>query len=201
MKTYEFRATIHKVPDLDGAYVVAPFDLPRTFGAGRIKVHARFDGEPYDGSIVATHLDDAQNKSYILGIRKDIRARIGKQPGDVVDVTFTCAQIDEPASVYYEALLAKALRKGRTTEEFTHVIEWLLGYTADQLTPATLEKPYFKWLEDAPKFNTAALGVKGKVCGIAVAEVEDPTMRRMRILDKLVDDLARGKPLEKILIA
>ncbi|MGI6033050.1 MAG: DUF1905 domain-containing protein [Coriobacteriales bacterium] len=82
MKNYEFQATIRKVSDKDGAYVVVPFDLPRTFGAGRMKAHARFDGEPYDGSIVATHLDDAQSKSYILGIRKDIRARIGKQPGE-----------------------------------------------------------------------------------------------------------------------
>ncbi|MGI6033051.1 MAG: DUF2200 family protein [Coriobacteriales bacterium] len=53
--------------------------------------------------------------------------------------------------------------------------------------------PYWKWLEDAPKFNAAALKVKGKACGISVAEVKDPTMCRMHILDKLVDDLAKGK--------
>lgn len=81
-KTYEFDAIIQKVPDLDGAYVDIPFDVKATFGKGRVPVHATFDGEPYDGSLVRMG-----TPGHILGIRKDIRAKIGKQPGNTVHVT------------------------------------------------------------------------------------------------------------------
>ena len=87
-KTYEYEAVIHKVPDIDGAYVEFPFDLKTEFGKGRVKVHATFDGEPYDGSIVNmgfTH--DDGSICYILGIRKEIRTKIGKQAGDTIRVT------------------------------------------------------------------------------------------------------------------
>lgn len=201
MNTYEFSAPIQKVPGLDGAYVEVPYDLPSVFGAGRIKVHASFDGHPYDGSIVSSKFeDDPDTKHYIIGIKKHIRAAINKQPGDTVTVAFTCAQIDGAAQIYYDALLAKVTKKGRDASELATVINWLLGYTEAQLQdPALLALPFWSWLEDAPAYNPAANLVSGKVCGIAVAEVQDPTMRRMRILDKLVDELAKGKPLEKIL--
>ncbi|NLW79201.1 MAG: DUF1905 domain-containing protein [Ruminococcaceae bacterium] len=78
---YSFDAIIHKVPDIDGAYVEIPFDVKATFGKGRVPVHASFDGEPYDGSLVRMG-----TPGHILGIRKEIRAKIGKQPGDVVHV-------------------------------------------------------------------------------------------------------------------
>ena len=87
-KGFEFDATIQKVPDQDGAYIAVPFDIKTEFGKGRVKVRAAFDGEPYDGSIVnmgVKHPDGSV--CYIIGIRKDIRARIGKQPGDAVHVT------------------------------------------------------------------------------------------------------------------
>ena len=81
-KLYEFEAVIQKVPGIDGAYVEIPFDVKETFGKGRVPVSATFDGEPYDGSLVKM-----KTTCHILGIRKEIRAKIGKQPGDTVKVT------------------------------------------------------------------------------------------------------------------
>lgn len=81
-KVYEFEAIIKKVPDIDGAYVDIPFDVKEEFGKGRVPVHATFDGEEYDGSLVRM-----KTPNHIIGIRKDIRAKIGKQPGDLVKVT------------------------------------------------------------------------------------------------------------------
>ena len=81
-KLYTFDAVIQKVPDIDGAYIEIPFDVKEVFGKGRVPVHATFDGEPYDGSLVRMG-----TPGHILGIRKDIRAKIGKQPGDTVQVT------------------------------------------------------------------------------------------------------------------
>lgn len=81
-KKYAFEAVIQKVPDIDGAYVEIPFDVKEEFGKGRVPVRATFDGEPYDGSVVKMG-----TPCHIIGIRKDIRAKIGKQPGDIVKVT------------------------------------------------------------------------------------------------------------------
>lgn len=80
-KVYEFDAVIQKVPDINGAYVDFPYDVRAEFGRGRVKVHALFDGEPYDGSLVRMG-----TLGHIIGIRKDIREKIGKQPGDSVHV-------------------------------------------------------------------------------------------------------------------
>lgn len=80
-KIYEFTAVIRKVPDIDGAYMEIPFDVREEFGKGRVKVHATFDGVGYDGSLVRMG-----TPCHILGLRKDIRARIDKQPGDTVAV-------------------------------------------------------------------------------------------------------------------
>lgn len=81
-KIYEFTAEIKKVPDIDGAYIEFPYDVRAEFGKGRVKVHATFDGEPYDGSLVRM-----QTPCHIIGLRKDIRAKIGKQPGDTIHIT------------------------------------------------------------------------------------------------------------------
>lgn len=80
-KQYSFKAEILKVDGIDGAYVEIPFDVKAEFGKGRVPVHATFDGEPYDGSLVRM-----KTPGHILGIRKEIRAKIGKQPGDMVKV-------------------------------------------------------------------------------------------------------------------
>jgi hypothetical protein len=81
-KIYEFNAKIMKVPDIDGAYVEIPFDVKVEFGKGRVPVTATFDGIPYDGSLVKMG-----TQCHIIGIKKDIRAKIGKQAGDIVKVT------------------------------------------------------------------------------------------------------------------
>lgn len=81
-KLYEFDAEIKKVPDIDGAYIEIPFDVKQEFGKGRVPVYATFDGEPYEGSLVRM-----KTPCHILGLRKDIRQKIGKQPGDTVHVT------------------------------------------------------------------------------------------------------------------
>ena len=81
-KVYEFEAELLKVPDIDGAYVEFPYDVRNEFGKGRVKVHATFDGCPYDGSLVRMN-----TPGHIIGVRKEIRQKIGKQPGDRVLVT------------------------------------------------------------------------------------------------------------------
>lgn len=79
---YAFDAVIQKVDGIDGAYVDVPIDVKAVFGKGRLPVHATFDGCPYDGSVVRMG-----TPGYILGLRKDIRAKIGKQAGEIVHVT------------------------------------------------------------------------------------------------------------------
>ena len=81
-KEYAFDAVIQKVTDIDGAYVQIPFDVKAEFGKGRVKVHATFDGVAYDGSLVRM-----DTPGHILGMRKEIRAKRGKAPGDTVHVT------------------------------------------------------------------------------------------------------------------
>lgn len=86
-KKYEFDARIHEVKGKGGAYVVFPYDVRKEFHAGRAKVHAEFDGEPYDGSVVNMGIKNQDGSvCYIIGIRKDIREKIKKQPGDYVHV-------------------------------------------------------------------------------------------------------------------
>ena len=80
-KRYEFDAVLKKVPGIDGAYVEFPWDVGAEFGRGRVSVHAVFDGVPYDGSLVRMG-----TPGHIIGVRKDIRSRIGKGPGDTVHV-------------------------------------------------------------------------------------------------------------------
>ena len=81
-RVFVFDAVLQKVPDIDGAYVEIPFDVQAAFGKGRVKVLATFDGVPYNGSLVRMG-----TLGHIIGVRKDIRAKLGKQPGDTVHVT------------------------------------------------------------------------------------------------------------------
>jgi hypothetical protein len=84
---YEFDAEIKKVPDIDGAYIEFPYDIKKEFGKGRVKVHAEFDGVSYDGSIVNMGVINPDGSiCYIIGIRKDIRQKIGKEAGSRVHV-------------------------------------------------------------------------------------------------------------------
>ena len=87
-KIYEFDAVIQKAADQDAAYVALPFDVRAEFGKGRVKIRATFDGEPYEGSAVNMGVKNPDGSvCYIVGVRKDIRAKIGKQAGDAVRVT------------------------------------------------------------------------------------------------------------------
>ena len=81
---YEFDAVILKNPDMDAAYIEIPFDVKEAFGKSRVPVHATFNGEKYDGQLVKMG-----TPCHVIGLRKDIRAKIGKQPGDVVHVTLS----------------------------------------------------------------------------------------------------------------
>lgn len=87
-KSYEFDAVIEAVPDKGGAYVRFPYDIRKEFGKGRVKVEVTFNGEPYRGSIVNMGVKNEDGSvCYIIGVCKDIRSKIGKQPGDSVWVT------------------------------------------------------------------------------------------------------------------
>lgn len=87
---YSFDAILHEIPENGGAYVVFPWDIRKLFGKGRVKVHATFDGIPYDGSIVNMGLKDPQgNIRYTIGVLKSIRRQLGKAEGDSIHVTFS----------------------------------------------------------------------------------------------------------------
>ena len=87
-KVYEYESLIYNAGETGGAYVIFPYDIRKEFGQGRVKVHATFDGEPYDGSIVNMGVKNGDGSiCYLIGVRKEIRSRIGKQPGDQVFVT------------------------------------------------------------------------------------------------------------------
>ena len=105
-----------------------------------------------------------------------------------------------PFSKVFPLLIAKAERKGRTREEVFEVTEWLTGYTGKQLE-AMLEDgtDYGTFLRNAPSPNENRRKITGSVCGVKLAEIEDPMMLELRYLDKLVDELAKGKPMDKIL--
>ncbi|MCL2828962.1 MAG: DUF2200 domain-containing protein [Oscillospiraceae bacterium] len=104
-----------------------------------------------------------------------------------------------PFAKVYPLCIQKAERKGRTRDEVNQVIFWLTGYDRDSLqrqidNQTTLEA----FFNDAPQLNSNASLIKGVICGYRVEEIEDETMQKIRYLDKLVDELAKGKALEKI---
>jgi hypothetical protein len=103
------------------------------------------------------------------------------------------------ASVYPH-YVAKAEKKGRTKEEVDEVIRWLTGYTKAGLEKQIEKRTSFReFFDKAPKLNPNASLIKGVVCGIRVEEIEDPLMQKIRWLEKLIDELAKGKKMEKIL--
>jgi len=100
----------------------------------------------------------------------------------------------------YAALVAKAERKGRTKAEVDRVIRWLTGYGAKPLeTQLKKEVDVETFFAKAPQPNPSRALIRGVVCGVRVEEIEEPIMREIRYLDKLVDELAKGRPMEKIL--
>ena len=103
------------------------------------------------------------------------------------------------ASVY-PLYVAKAEKKGRKKSEVDAVICWLTGYSQKELEAQLKKQTDFEtFFQEAPRMNPSRALIKGVVCGVRVEEVPDPTMREIRYLDKLVDELAKGKAMEKIL--
>ncbi|MFM7923068.1 MAG: DUF2200 domain-containing protein [Planctomycetaceae bacterium] len=103
------------------------------------------------------------------------------------------------ASVYPH-YIAKVEKKGRTQQELEQVVLWLTGYTAAQLTTALQTGIDFEtFFAHAPLLNPNRSLIRGVICGVRIEEIEDPLMREIRYLDKLVDELAKGRTMEKIL--
>ena len=103
------------------------------------------------------------------------------------------------ASVYPH-YVAKAERKGRKKSEVDTIICWLTGYNQRELEEQLEKQNDFEtFFKEAPELNPARTLVKGVVCGVRVEDIQEPTMREIRYLDKLIDELARGKAMEKIL--
>jgi hypothetical protein len=102
----------------------------------------------------------------------------------------------------YPLYVAKAEKKGRTKEEVDQVISWLTGYTKRELAAHIKKQTDFEhFFAEAKKLNSKRSLITGVVCGVRVEEVADPLMREIRYLDKLVDELAKGKAMDKILRA
>ena len=100
----------------------------------------------------------------------------------------------------YPMLIAKAERKGRSRDEVFTVTVWLTGYTNEQMEELLCSDiTYGDFFHNAPALNPARKQIKGSVCGVKVETIEDPLMQEIRYLDKLVDELAKGKPMEKIM--
>lgn len=100
----------------------------------------------------------------------------------------------------YLLLIAKAERKGRTKAEVDEVIRWLTGYSQQDLKEQIRNQTSYEDLfAQAPRMNPSRAMITGTVCGVRVESIEDPIMREIRYLDKLVDELAKGKAMEKIL--
>lgn len=107
-----------------------------------------------------------------------------------------------PFAKLYPLLVNKAGKKGRSREEVDQVTSWLTGYTAEDI--ARMEQSdlsYGDFFRNAPAMNSNRMRITGKVCGVRVEEIEDPLMREIRYLDKLVDELAKGKAMDQILRA
>jgi len=104
------------------------------------------------------------------------------------------------ASVY-PLYVAKAEKKGRTKEEVDQVIEWLTGFDDSELGRHLAQRTTFEEFFADAHLNPNASLITGVVCGVRVQEIEDPLMQKIRYLDKLVDELARGKAMEKVLRA
>ena len=103
---------------------------------------------------------------------------------------------DMEGSKIYTLMLQKVERKGRSKEELDAAIEWLTGYDMNKVDQ---EMTYRDFFDRAPAMNPRAELIKGKICGVQVETIEDPMMQKIRWLDKLVDELAKGKPLNKVL--
>jgi len=103
------------------------------------------------------------------------------------------------ASVY-PLYVAKAEKKGRTKTEVDEIVRWLTGYSQAELEACLAQQTDFEaFYGEAPRLNPSRTLITGVICGVRIEAIEEPTMREIRCLDKLIDELAKGKPMEKIL--
>ena len=103
------------------------------------------------------------------------------------------------ASVYPH-YVAKAERKGRTKSEVDEIIRWLTGYSRDELKMQLKKQTDFEhFFAEAPRLNPSRALITGVICGVRIEDIQEPLMREIRYLDKLIDELAKGKAMEKIL--
>jgi hypothetical protein len=100
----------------------------------------------------------------------------------------------------YPLYVAKAEKKGRTKKEVDEIIRWLTGYSQKKLDAQLKQQTDFEtFFADAPQLNASRVLINGVVCGVRVEDIEEPLMQEIRYLDKLIDELAKGKAMEKIL--
>lgn len=100
----------------------------------------------------------------------------------------------------YPLYISKVYRKGRTKSEVDEIIRWLTGYSQEGLEVQLEKQTDFEtFFAEAPKLNPSRVLIKGLVCGVRVEDIEEPTMQEIRYLDKLIDELAKGKTMDKIL--
>ena len=104
-----------------------------------------------------------------------------------------------PVASVYPHYVAKAEKKGRTKAEVDQIIRWLTGYTQKQLDAILEKRTNIETFISKAKMNPSRTLVTGAICGVRVEEIEDPVMQGVRYLDKLIDELAKGRPMEKIL--
>lgn len=103
-------------------------------------------------------------------------------------------------SSVYPHYIAKAEKKGRTKEEVDEIIRWLTGYGQKELAIHIKSGINFEtFFKQAPRLNPSRNLIKGTICGVRVEEIKDPIMKEVRYLDKMIDELAKGRPMEKIL--
>ncbi|WP_433778080.1 DUF2200 domain-containing protein [Flavobacterium anhuiense] len=103
-------------------------------------------------------------------------------------------------SSVYPLYIQKVEKKGRTKEELDTVIKWLTGYNDEQIKEQIEKKVDFQtFFAEAPEINPNASKITGVICGYRVEEIEDPLIQKMRYLDKLIDEIAKGRKMEKIL--
>lgn len=100
----------------------------------------------------------------------------------------------------YGLYAAKVERKGRSKQELDQVLSWMTGYSSDQIEEVVKsEKDLKAFFDDAPMMNERRFLVHGSICGVKIDDIEEPLMKDIRIMDKLVDELAKGKAMEKVL--
>ena len=104
-----------------------------------------------------------------------------------------------PFARVYPLYLTKVEKKGRTKDELDQVITWLTGFSAVELQAQIDEQKTFTEFFDAARLHANAPLITGVICGVRIEDIEDPLMQKIRYMDKLVDELAKGRPLEKIL--